>query len=313
MLPAGDLAKIAELCGAIGNEVTDETGFVPIRHLLDRFHASLLIRPLLVEGMLASLEGSASETGSRWAVLVDHEKYPYSQHDIDEERQTRQLPARMRNTIAHELVHSLAFRSSEFGVQLKARSNTPDGLRELVQAIERETERLSPLLLWPEKAIQNLLRDRRESLSLTELLRVMETAGISRYVLVNRLAFIQPATDENALLFSAGLRNLAIGVGVWGVNNSYLKEWPLFRNFDDGAVPSFLLRMIGHDRVAADALFADKSFAMLGGLKNAIEFETDAGTRAAPKTTRMKIQVEVEEVLREPGEEFLIVARKTAF
>lgn len=311
MLPAGDLARIAELCNAIGNDVTDDSGFIPVRDLLSRFHAQLLIRPLLVEAMLASREHPPNATNaSRWMVLVDSEKYPYSQYDVDEERNTRQLPRRMRNTIAHELVHSLAFRSSEFGIRLKARTDTSESLRDFVEAIEAETERLSPLLLWSEKAIGMLLRGRKDSLSLSDLLAVIERTGISRYVLVNRLLLIRPATDSNGFLFSAGLRNLAVGLGVWGAKHSSIKGWPLFWNFDDGFVPSFLLKIPGHEHVPSHALISDQAFALLGGVNNVTAFETNAGTRAVPAATNIRVEVSVEEVLRRPGEEFLFVVRK---
>jgi hypothetical protein len=311
MLPAGDLAKIAELCKAIGNEATDDAGFVPVRHLLSRFHADLFIRPLLVEGMLASVKPGPKK-GNRWAVLVDSEKYPFSLHDVDEERPTRPLPDRMRNTIAHELVHSLAFRPSEFGMQLNAKTDTRETLREFVKGIERETERLSPLLLWSEKALAMLLRGRKETLRLSDLLHVLENVGISRYVLVNRLLLLRPASDSDGFLFSAGLRNLAVGLGTWGPKNAYIKGWPLFWNFDDGIVPSFLLKAQGRERLPAETLFLDDTFAMRGGPNNLVELEADAGTRAIPNAAKIKIQIAVEEGLRKQDEEFLFVVRKIA-
>jgi hypothetical protein len=312
MRAAGDLASIAELCKAIGNEVTDDSGFVPMRRLLSRFDADLYIRPLLVEGMLASISPTAgSSNGKRWAVLVDGEKYPYESRDVEEERQTRPLSPRLRYTIAHELVHSLAFRASEFRIQLKGRSDTPKSLRDLVNTLERETDQLSPLLLWSEKALRIVLRGRKETFSLYELLEIMEKAGISRYVLVNRLRLVRPATDTDGFLFSPGLRNLAIGLGVWGPRNAEVKGWPLFCNFDDGIVPSFLLKIPGHERVPAEVLFSDQRFAMLGGSNNPVELETTAGTRAVPDAAKMKVQIALEEGLRKQGEEFLFVVRRT--
>jgi hypothetical protein len=310
MLAAGDLASIAELCKAIGNEVTDDSGFVPVRHLLSRFHAELAIRPLLVEAMLASASGSNNR--SQWIVLVDSETYPFSAHDVEEERQTRPLPHRMRNSIAHELVHSLAFRSSEFGIRLKARTDTTRSLRELVEAIEAETERLSPLLLWSEKALEMLLQAKQETLSLFDLLRVLESAGISRYVLIGRLRLIRLDTDSNRFLYSAGLRNLAVGLGVWGARNAYIKGWPLFANFDNGIFPSFLHKIPEHDLLPAETIFSDERFAMLGGASNTIELETSAGVKDAPHAKQMKVRIDVEEGLRRQGEEFLFVVHRVS-
>jgi len=309
---SGDLTRIAEVCTAIGNQATDDSGFVPIRDLLSGFHAELLIRPLLAEGMLASLGTAQSKDRGRWAVLIDSETHDVSMDDVAEERSTRQLPYRMRNTVAHELVHSLAFRSSEFGIQLKTKVSTKKGLQEFVEGVEKETERLSPLLLWSEKAIAKFLRGRKEPVSLQDLLAVMRDAGISRYVLVNRLLLIRPATDESRFLLSAGLTNLGIGIGVWGPTHAFVKGWPLFWNFEDGAVPSFLLKAHGHERLSAETLFADETCGMRGGPNTIFEIETDAGTPALPNAKRMRIRVAIEERLRAPGEEFLFVVHKSA-
>jgi hypothetical protein len=305
MLP-GDLARIAELCTAIGNEVTDESGFVPVRNLLQRFQADLLIRPLLVEGMLASRVTDPNASRPRWMVLVNAETYPYSSRDIEEERLTRQLPQRMRNTIAHELVHSLAFRPSEFGLRLKTRTDTKETLREFIKAVEQETEQLSPLLLWSERSVGIFLQGRKEAVSLFDFLSVLEKVGISRYVLVNRLRLL----SASELLFSAGLRNLAIGLGRWTSSTAHLRGWPLFANFDDGLVPSFLLKLPGHDVVPASAIFDDDEFALLGGPKSSIAFDTSAGTKAVPDATKFRVEVTVEDGLRKRNEEFLFVVRR---
>jgi hypothetical protein len=311
MVAAGDIGRIAELCRAIGNDATDDSGFVAVRHLLARFQADLLIRPLLVEGMLASAKPASISTSSptRWTVLVDSEKYPFTQLDVDEERPTRPLPHRMRNTVAHELVHSLAFRTMEFGVRLKTNTDRNKSLREFVSKLEEETERLSPLLLWSEKAIGMLLKGRKEKLSLADLIHVMDTAGISRYVLVNRLILLGLASDSGQFLFSTGLRNLAVGMGVWGARTARLKGWPLFCNFDNGIVPAFLLSMHQHECVPAESLFSDSNFAMLGGPNNVVDLRTSAGTRAVPNAKEISVQISVEQGLRRENEEFLFVVR----
>jgi hypothetical protein len=305
MLAPGDLAKIAELCKAIGNEVTDDAGFVPVRRLLNRFDADLVIRPLLVEGMLASRgQHLASDNEKKWLVLIDSETYASSMRDVEEERVTRALPDRLRNTVAHELVHSLAFRPSEFGVRLKARTDTQQNFRKFVQALERETEQLSPLLLWSDKGLAKLLHGRKEPLSLFDLLFVVQNFGISRYVLINRLRLLRP-TDADGYLFKAGMRDLGIGIGVWGAKAAYIKGWPLFWNFEDGMVPSFLLKAVGHDRLPADAILSDDALAMRGGPNNIAELETSAGTPALPEARKRKVKISVEEGLRKPGTEFL--------
>jgi hypothetical protein len=311
MLAPGDVERIADACTAIGNEVADANGFVRMRRLLDRFHAQLIVRPLLVEGMLASIPHDEDQAGGkRWAVLVDEESYPISTDDINKESKEHPLPARLRNTIAHELLHSLAFRPSEFGVELKTKVNDDETLQALVQDFEKHTERLSPLLLWPENTLGQLLSGRQHSLSTLEIVHARRELGLSRYVLVTRLALLRP-TDANRFLFGKGLSNLAIGLAEWGQGRiAALKGWPVFRNFDDNIVPAFLHKLVGQERVWADSFIPDRSFAMCGGDHNTTEFESPAGTPTSPNSGRLRLEVSIENRGRKPGRDFLFVVRR---
>ena len=314
MLAANELERFAEVCIAIGNEVADDEGFVPVRNLLARFHTSLLIRPLLVEGMLASREhkGGNNLDTNQWTVLLDSETYPINELQVKEESREQPLPSRLRNTIAHELVHSLAFRPSEFGIRLRKHSNSEKSRSALVQAIERETERLSPLLLWPEKALAKLLSSKKQSLSIEDLKWVCRSMGISRYVLINRLRLLRP-TDANGFRYRDGLKDLAIGIGSWlDGGNAVLRSWPLFINFDRNIVPAFLHKLVHQDRMPAKAIFADEMFVMCGGAQNTVEFVTDAGSSAVPNAKKMKVQCTVEYTNKRTGSDFLYVLRKQA-
>jgi len=312
MLAPSELVRFAEVCTTIGNEVADENGFVPVRKLLARFHANLVIRPLLVEGMLASTErGSGNNVdASRWAVLLDSETYKISELEVKEESQERPLPSRLRNTIAHELVHSLAFRSSEFGIQLRRQNDSDEGQNALVREIERETERLSPLLLWSEKALGKLLSGRKQSLSVEELHEVCLSIGISRYLLISRLRLLR-SNDPNGFLHRDGLKDIAIGMGEWvDGRNAALKGWPLFINFDRNVVPAFLFKLLDQDRLPAKTVFVDETFAMCGGPSNIVEFVSDAGSETVQNATKMKVECSVEQTSKRTGSEFLYVIRK---
>ncbi len=312
MLAANELKRFAEVCTAIGNEVADDDGFVPVRNLLARFHTSLQIRPLLVEGMLASVENKSGNTidASQWAVLLDSETYPINELQVKEESREQPLPSRLRNTIAHELVHSLAFRPSEFGIRLRKHSNSEKSQSALVRVIERETERLSPLLLWPEKALAKLLSGKKQSLSVEDLKWVCRSMGISRYVLINRLCLLRPS-DANGFRYRDGLKDLAIGIGSWvDGGNAVLRSWPLFVNFDRNIVPAFLHKLSHQDRMPAKTVFADDMFGMCGGTQNTVEFITDAGSSALPSAEKMKVQCVVEHTNKKTGSEFLYVLRK---
>lgn len=312
MLSRTDIVRFAATCRAIGNEVSDDFGFVPVRNLLSRFSAQLLIRPLLVEGMLASVEDSGRNgSNHRWAVLIDSETYRISELHVDQETHERPLPSRLRNTIAHELVHSLAFRPAEFGIRLRIRNATAKiNANVLVAAIERETEKLSPLLLWSEKALAGLLARKREQLSLEDLTEVRASMGISRHVLINRLRLLSP-TDSKDFRHHIGLRNLAIGMAEWTENGSaVLRSWPVFFNFDKNHVPSFLLRVARQDRLPAKEIFTDESFAMCGGSSNTLEFMVEAGSEEVRNARRLEVECNIESGSRRAGTEFLYVIRR---
>ncbi len=310
MITRNELARFAEVCAAIGSEVADDDGFVPVRKLLARFHANLMIRPLLVEGMLASIDrhSEVEATAGRWAVLVDSETYSVSKRAIEEESSTQPLPSRFRNTVAHELAHSLAFRPSEFGIQLRGQIDNEESQKELVKAIERETEQLSPLLLLPDKAIGKFLSGKKQALSIEDFVLLYRSMGVSRYLLIRRLGSLRPTND---LRNRDGLKDIAIGIGKWiDGRNAVLKGWPVFMNFDKNIIPTFLLKLVDRDFLPAMTVFPDESFAMCGGPNNTIELETDAGVTDAPNSGSMKIQCSIENVNRKAEAEFLYVVRK---
>jgi len=311
VLTPSEFAQIADTCAAIANDAADDTGFVPVRDLLSRFRARLLIRPLLVEGMLASLS-QPSETlpnGEQWAVLVDEEKYRVTEADVAAEICGRALPTRLRNTIAHELTHTFAFQPSALGVKLRTKFDTDKARSTLLQEIERQTERLSPLLLWPKRAIAALLLGKDKALAISDLTRVRKDMGISRDVLITRLKLLQE-NDPDRFLFSHGLRNLAVGIAEWGQGSlALIRARPLFSNFDRNTAPAFVHSLSNKNHLWANDLFDAPDLVMCGGRHTSLEVMTGAGTAASPNAQKMRIEVAVEDRERRPGRPFLFAVR----
>ncbi len=276
MLARSDFSHLAQVCETIGNDVSDTAGFVSIRNLLTRFNARLLIRPLLVEGMLASVADTTRTPGlnsdaSCWAVLIDSETYQLGDDALEAESPQSPLPSRLRNTIA------------------------------------KETERLSPLLLWSKKALAKLLNEKKEPFSVDELRYVAQRTGISRYVLINRLRMLDVSDRFRDL---PRLKNIAIGLAKWNDFGSALLTWPLFANFDRNVVPTFCLKLIHQNGLLAQEFCSDESFAMCGGLRNSAELLTDAGTIQTPNLTKMKIRISAENCEKKAGTEFIYVVHK---
>lgn len=312
MLVPTDLGRFSQVCAAIGNEVaTDEDGFVAIQRLVNRLGATLLLRPLLVEGMVALLGAdSASQNNRQWAVLIDSDTYPITPSELESESFGNPLHWRFRNTVAHELVHLLAFRADEFGVRAQDITTLKGRQEVIVKKIERGTEKLSPLLLWPEKAVEKFLSNKTTSISVVDLVQVSRAMGISRQVLISRLNLI-PEADPLRIKQTRGLRNVAIGVAEWiDKKVASFRKWPLFINFDRNIVPSFLLQLKEQDRLSASLVVQDKAFGMCGGWAESTNFECRAGVPEAINASSMHVQLSMEGVDRAPGKSFLFLVTK---
>ena len=309
MLTPTEREQLVQICSAIGNEVATDDGFVSVRNLLARFQTHLYVRPLLVEGMLARVSRHGGQN-TGWAVLVDSETYPIDSLEIEHESSTKPLPFRFRNTVAHELVHSLAFRTSELGVRLQSRSDKSEDTQDLVNDIEEETEALSPLLLLPEKSLAKLLSSRRHSLSIEDVVRISQTMGLSRPALIGRLRLIPP-TDNYRFRQSDALKNLGVGIAEWLDGKvAILRKWPLFLNFERNIFPDFLMALSRQD-ISAVTVVADKNFGMCGGWTDKIEIETGAGVSGAPSAHKISVQISMEWVERAPGQQFFFIVKKT--
>ncbi len=301
-----NLGPLFKVCTDIANEVADSDGFVSVRDLLERFRTSLRLRPLLVEGMIGSVD-SADGQLAHWTILVDSERYPDVGVLIDGESITKPLPARFRFTVAHELAHSLAFRTSEFGVHLEGVSNRPGNKSALVETIEKETDNLAPLLLCPERVLTNHLRGLTGPLDVNSLAKIRRECGISREVLLNRLA-LSRAFDRTGLWQRPHLREMGLAIGEWNSSDgATLRRWPVFLNFSR-LVPKGLLTLREQNNVPLEVAFGQDS---ARGIRNGIEVVTSspAGTVTAPEVDQLTLEISAEEVKRAPGSSFLTLVR----
>jgi len=239
---------------------------------------------------------------------VDNEKYPHVTNEtISNESTWVPLPPRMRNTVAHELVHSFAFRGTEFGVELTKKSSKWKSRQEFIKAIEKETEKLSPLLLIPYRYIEEQLTGIKSRLSIFDIRTIYRRMGVSRYVFVNRMNLLK-LTDKKELLNRPSLKNVAIGIGE-RLNDKEvaLKEWPLFTNFGRNIMPEFLNKLRKGNLGKIAQHINDPSFCFCGGEETFIETVVKAGTMHTPSAEDMKISCSVESTSRRKGTEFLFL------
>lgn len=302
-----DLSGLTNTCVDIANKVADESGFVAISGLLSYCGARLMMRPLLVEGMLATISDAERGDGSaEWVVLVDSERYALSTEAVTRESASSPLPARLRYTVAHELTHSLAYRPRQFGFQLDL---PRDGATkaDLVDMIEDETDKLTGLLLLPQRAMEAFLETTQNPLTTTKFVDMARRFGISRYVLIYRLLAYQ-SQDRRGLLQRSEFRNIGIGIGEWKSDDvAIFKRKPLFHNFDRNIMPEILHRISQQNLLPAKSLITDPEFILCGGTSNTTEFTGPAGTAKYPDNTQMQIRIAVEDRRKRPGKSFIYV------
>lgn len=306
-------ARLAALCNALGTGAADDHGFVSVARLLSSFRAHLILRPLLVEAMLAKVEEPTGSGRAGWAVLVDSETYPLSQGDIDGESAERPLPDRFRNTVAHELAHSLAFRPTEFGLSLDMDASKFASSEDFVAEVERVTEQISPSLLAPDASLRKLLTGCVEPLTPEDLERLRQKLGVSRYVLINRLATACLPANPSDLRSHPALANLGIVLGEWAANGEAdLRKWPLFMNFADGIVPRFLLKLKVHDRVPARDVLPTSNLLICGGMANSEAVDTPTGPPDSRFQRTIKAHISVDTVAYRPGSTFFVTIHNEA-
>ncbi len=306
MLSPDRLAPLFKVCLDIANEVSDEDGFVRIGALIERFHTTLRLRPLLVEGMMGS-RSSGSGATPEWTVLIDSERYPDVEGSLSSERYGNPLPHRFRFTVAHELAHSLAFRSSEFGIALEGVSESAEGNAALVKAIEQNTDRLAPLLLCAEKSLTGPLLQLKGPVGIDFLTALRRNHGLSREVLLGRLA-LSRSMDRAGHWQRLQLREFGLAIGEWtSGEKATLRHWPVFLNFSR-SVPKGLLQLQDRDRVPFDIAFGRDALAALKERGN-VAIRSRAGTRASPEVEEMAVELEIEKGAQAVGSSFLVLVR----
>ena len=302
--------ELIVLCVEEAEKLAQSDGFVSVDAIARRFQAEIIVRPLLVEAMLASLtpEALAGQGSSpQWVVLIDSERFPVTAEDIRDESSARPLPVRLRNSVAHEIVHSLTFRGGEFGFTFLRSRKKGEEKNAFIQRVEKETEELSPLLLVPQSIIAAQCRE--PELSIENLCVLRSQCGISRDVLINRLCLLSKHDPED-IRYGTCLDNIAVGRGEW-INESEarLASWPLYSHFDRGLIPNVVTAIRQKRGMLAVEVTDDSSFWLNGGGSCNAEFE-DSESRYQLSYSRTKIRFSVEQTDRRAGTSFLFLIRK---
>lgn len=262
-------SKIIRDCLRLADSLSDESGFLPVRSLADHFSIEVVFRPLLVEAMLASVPAS-NEARPKWLVLVDSDRFPKGQMDFENETADQPLPGRLRNTIAHEILHSLSFRANESDFEFRMERHAGEKQEDFVNRIERETEDLSPLLLIPEKCLLRLARGSRTTFR--SILELQRNCAATRDVLVNRLR-IWMRDDTSGSLYGGGVENIGLGIGCWEAGKAYFIDRPVYANFRNNHLPHLFTQLASQKKLSVLQVTGDLGFVLNGGAETTITID----------------------------------------
>jgi hypothetical protein len=289
------LLKVAT---TLSERAADEGGFVSLTALAREIQADVKFRPLLVEGIAAQPK---SKDG-RWLILVDSETHPVTEEMLARETSLRPLGARVRNTVAHELAHALGPRFEEM------KGGADVSRDEMVDSLERETERLSPALLVPRRGLEKFMDANQGRLQLAELAAERDRLGVSSKVFVNRFELARQEEDS-MLRHHRRLADVAIGVGEWmTVDRPEMMGSP-FSGFG-GMLPEFVALLRSGKKILIRDYFTSADFYLNGGADAESIESLWIGTTKFPQSERASIEIVVEQVPRKSHESFLWLARR---
>lgn len=301
--------QLASFCVEEADRLAQASGFISVSSLASRFNVEVTPRPLLVEASIASLKQTAADgvESVKWLVLVDSERFAISREQVESESETSPLPGRLRNTIAHELLHSLSFRDEGTRFRLLTKPRAAEKPDEFVRRIERETERLSPLLLVPNSTLVELSSN--PTLDLPSLLKVKARCAISREVLVSRLSLLT-LVDPASIRYNTCLDDVAVGRGEWlSANKARLHGWPMYSNFRNGE-PTLLRKLKAGNGLDWSLIHQDPRFYLDGGTSDMVDIDPEENA-GIPPSARRSLRLTVEKVRREAKGGFLFILSRS--
>jgi hypothetical protein len=308
------LRALAKCCSTIASSAADSNGFVTLRRLSEAFHADVECRPLLVEGMIAKPKPTVVEDGGRvrWKVLVDSERFGITTDALYAESADNPLPERLRFTVAHELAHTLSFRTSEFGVELDRKKRGRQSVSSLVGRLEAETNALAPLLLVPESALLKECEAQVGGITLSSLLHARTRWAVSRNVVVSRLNLLK-FVDELHLRSRPSLAEMIVGVGHWRSSTSaVLCSWPLHINFGSALVPEFITRLLNKGTCTLSEVAPEGAVRSLDSRIFECVGEVAVGTLLHPAIEKATVRFTFENGPKKAGQSFLFLVKPNA-
>jgi hypothetical protein len=299
-------------CINLANDVASPTGFVPVRKLVERLNAEVIFRSLLVEAMI-TVNSSPSEGCADWKILLDIDRFKRDSEIYPVESDDCKMSNRCRNTIAHELLHTFAFKQENNKFVPRLYEWQQQSGTKTVNYLEKEAENLSSVLLIPSESIFEFLNRNRHQLEFIHLLEWYRGYGVSREIFINRIKFLRNHMFDHALGYGC-LKNIMIGIGQWSSSGeAQLNTWPVFANFEKNFAPQFLIESKRNRERSMKVTLPPEQFTQSLRDNSCATFSGFIGTEKFPESTRCKFTVEIEEVEKKPLTKFLFLMKAEVY
>lgn len=295
-------------CINLANNVASPTGFVPVIKLVERLNAEVTFRSLLVEAML-TVNSSPSEGSADWKILLDIDRFKRDSEIYPVESDDCKMSNRCRNTIAHELLHTFAFKKENNKFVPRLYEWQHQSGTKMVNYLEKEAENLSSVLLIPNESLLRFFESSHEKLDFNRFVDRYRGYGVSREIFINRLKFLRNHAFHHVLNCDC-LKNVVIGMGQWSTTGEpEFKTWPIFSNFEKRFQPQFLLESKRKKKDSIRIPASATDFNQKIRDNQSASFEGFIGTEKFPETTCCKFTVEIEDTEKKPLNKFLFLMK----
>lgn len=297
-------SEIVKKCISTSQKVASDNGFVCVHKLAEELDAEVIFSPILVEAVIAK-KSDLNNEGPLWKIVVNEEDLGDEPDMFKKETYENPLSVRLRNTIAHELVHTFQFNVRDDKLVLGKVSDSVSRSDAVLRRIEREAHRLTSFLLLPRFHFHRMIRQLPKYCGVDDLVRIREHFAVSRYIFVQALQNLRMVDDEN-ILYADSLKDVMVGVGFFGDDGvPRFQQWPTFRNFMDNSSPDFVFK---NDNAKFFLIPGISEGSMMDSkFENGAKIRTYEGSKVVPRYRKVDYILTTEAVSVSPGSRFLFM------
>lgn len=302
-------SEIVERCVKIAHEASSKDGFVPMHRLVGLLNAAVVFRPLFVEAVVAKKK-DLSISGPNWKILLNVKTFAEDAQNYFSESSKNHLSVRVRNTIAHELIHTLQYRIKDDEIVLNEVSRSVTRSDAIIRRVEREAHELTSLLLLPREHLEQSLRSITEFEDINTYVQIFQKFGVSREIYIQALRNLNKYHDSR-ILYHDSLKDVMFGIGTWDKDaKPCFKQWPTFINFSGNSLPEFTIAESSANKDYFQILQLPKESILLGGNLRTVYFTAFEGSKVVPRYKKIEYALSVEERKTTHGLPFLFLLKR---